>query len=151
MLHLNDHLYSKPCLFLLVANFWGLTIGFARLLTLSRVFIVGHICITKNIGAFTRGGIYPYLTQHIFSFYCIQPCDLVGRCPNVPSPPNQTPNAVLIITMHSHPCHVLFPCITAKQCNAPLHVISCRMHNEGNMDTIPHHLPGIIDNHITCI
>ena len=61
MLHLNDNLYSKPCVFLWVANFRGLTTSFASLPTLSRVFTVGHICITIHNGAFTRGGIYPCL------------------------------------------------------------------------------------------
>ena len=61
MLHLNDHLYSKSCVFMWVANFWGLTTGFARVLTVSRAFIVGHICITKTNEVFTRWGIYPYL------------------------------------------------------------------------------------------
>ena len=71
-LHLNDHLYSKSCVFLWVANFWGLTAGFASLPTLSRAFTVEHICITKTNGAFTRGGVYPYLlipdTYFHFSF-----------------------------------------------------------------------------------
>ena len=61
MLHLNDHLYSKPCVFLWVANLWVFTADFASLPTLSRAFTVGHICITKNNRAFTRGGVYPYL------------------------------------------------------------------------------------------
>ena len=61
MLHLNDHIYSKPCVILWVTNFRGLIIGFTSLPTLSRAFIVGHICITKNNRAFTRGDIYPYL------------------------------------------------------------------------------------------
>ena len=61
MLHLNDHLYSKSCVFLWVENFRGLTAGFTSLPTLSRAFTVGHICITKTNGVFTRGGIYPYL------------------------------------------------------------------------------------------
>ena len=61
MLHLNDHLYSKSCVFLWVANFRGLTVGFASLPTLSWAFTIRHICITKNNGAFTRWGIYPYL------------------------------------------------------------------------------------------
>ena len=61
MLHLNDYLYSKLCVFLWVANFRGLTAGFARLSKLSWAFTVRHICITKNTGAFTRGGIYPCL------------------------------------------------------------------------------------------
>ena len=60
MLHLNGHLYSKPCVFLWVANFQGLIIGFVSLTALSRAFTVGHICITKNNEAFTRGGVYPY-------------------------------------------------------------------------------------------
>ena len=39
------------------------------------------------------------ITRHIFSFSCMKPCDPVRRCPTVLSPPNQTPNAVLIITV----------------------------------------------------
>ena len=73
MLHLNDHLYSKSCVFLWVANFKGFTAGFASLPTLSWTFTVGHICITKTNGAFTRGGVYPYLlipdTCFHFSFH----------------------------------------------------------------------------------
>ena len=71
MLHLNDHLYSKPCVFLWVENFQGLTIGFIRLPTLSRAFTVGHISITKNNKAFTRRGIYPYflLPDTYFHFH----------------------------------------------------------------------------------
>ena len=72
MLHLNDHLYSKSCVFLWVANFRGLTTGFASLPTLSRAFTVGCICITKTNRAFTRGGVYSYLlipgTYFHFSF-----------------------------------------------------------------------------------
>ena len=72
MLHLNDHLYSKSCVFLWVENFRGLTTGFTSLPTLSRAFTVGHICITKTNGAFTQGGVYPYLlipdTYFHFSF-----------------------------------------------------------------------------------
>ena len=61
MLHLNDNLYSKSCAFLWVANFRGLTASFTSFPTLSWAFTVGHVCITKNNRAFTRGGIYPYL------------------------------------------------------------------------------------------
>ena len=68
----NDHLYSKSCVFLWVENFRGLTAGFTSLPKLSRAFTVGHICITKTNGAFTRGGVYPYLlipdTYFHFSF-----------------------------------------------------------------------------------
>ena len=80
MLHLNDHLYSKSCVFLWVANFRGLIAGFASLPTFSRAFTVGHICITKTNGAFTRGGCLSLLanTRHIFSFFVsiliVRPC-----------------------------------------------------------------------------
>ena len=60
MLHLNNHLYSKLCVFLWVENFQGLTTGFASLPTLSRAFTVGHICITKTNRVFTQGGIDEY-------------------------------------------------------------------------------------------
>ena len=72
MLHLNDNLYSKSCVFLWVVNFQGLTAGFASLPTLSRAFTIGNICITKTNRVFTRGGVYPYLlipeTYFHFSF-----------------------------------------------------------------------------------
>ena len=61
MLHLNDHLYTKSCVFLWVANFRGLIVYFTSLPTLSRAFTVGHICITKTNTVFTRGSIYSYL------------------------------------------------------------------------------------------
>ena len=40
--------FIKSCVFLWVANFQGLTVGFARLLRLFQTFIVGYICLTKN-------------------------------------------------------------------------------------------------------
>ena len=149
MLRLNDHLYSKSCVFLLVANFWGLIAGLASIPTLSWAFTIGHICITKTNGAFTRGGCLSLLanTRHIFSFSCILPCDLVGRCPTVPSPPNQIPNAVLIITMHSHPFHAMSPCI----CNAMCHFMPkpCHIYDEFCMDNSTHaYRPCIMDNYI---
>ena len=117
MLHLNDHLYSKPCVFLWVENFRGLTAGFTRLPTLSLAFTFGHRYNKKYWGFHWRGYLSLLaISRHIFSFSCIQSCESVGRCPIVPSPPNQTPNAVLIITMHSHPCHTMFPCINAMRC-----------------------------------
>ena len=114
ILHLNDHLYSKPCVFLWIENFQGFTAGFTHLPTLSLTFIVGHICITKNTEAFTQGGIYPYLLlpDTYFHFH-VQPCNLFRSCSTKPIPPNQTPNVVLIITMYTHPCHAMFPCINA--------------------------------------
>ena len=86
-------------------------------------------------------------TRHIFSFSCIQLCDLVGSCPTIPSPPNQTPNAVLIITMHSHPFHVMSLCI----CNAMCHFmpIPCHIYDECYMDNSSHaYNPCIMDNYI---
>ena len=116
-LHLNDHLYSNPCVFLLVANFRGFTTSFALLSILSWAFTVGHMYNQKYWGFHPRGYLsLLVITRHIFSFSCIQLCDPIGRCPIVPSPPNQTPNAVLIITMHTHPCHAMLSCINAMRC-----------------------------------
>ena len=57
------------------------------------------------------------IIRHIFSFSFIQPCDPVGHCPTLLSPPNQTPKAVLIIIMHSHSFNAMSLCI----CNAMHH------------------------------
>ena len=61
--------FTKSRVFLWVANFRGLTVGFALLPTLSRTFIAGYICLTKNTEFFTRWGIYPFLLYptHVFS------------------------------------------------------------------------------------
>ena len=71
--------FTKSRMFLWVTNFRGLTASFARLSTLSRTFIVGYICLTKNTGFFTRGGIYPscytQYTYFSFPFSFIQPLD----------------------------------------------------------------------------
>ena len=60
--------FTKSRVFLWVANFQGLTVGFTRLLTLLRTFIAGYICLTKNTWFFTRWGIYPFLLYptHVF-------------------------------------------------------------------------------------
>ena len=60
--------FNKSRVFLWVVYFRGLIAGFARLSTLSRTFIIGYICLTKNTRFFTRWGIYPYLlySTHIF-------------------------------------------------------------------------------------
>ena len=54
--------------FLWVANFRGLTTGFARLSKLLRTFIARYICLTKNTRFFTLGGIYPssLYPTHVF-------------------------------------------------------------------------------------
>ena len=63
--------FTKFRMFLWVANFRGLTAGFACLPTLSRTFIAGYICLTKNTRFFTRWGIYPSLLPNacIFHFF----------------------------------------------------------------------------------
>ena len=46
--------------------------------------------------------------SHIFSFSCIQLCNPVGPTPTIPSPPNQTPNIVLIITVKPQNYYIIF-------------------------------------------
>ena len=60
--------FTKSGVFLWVANFRALTTGFTHLSTLSQTSIAGYICLTKNTGFFTQGGIYPYLLYptHLF-------------------------------------------------------------------------------------
>ena len=119
--------FTKFCVFLWVANFRGLTAGFACLPTLSRTFIARYICLTKNTWFFTRGGIYPYLLYqtHVFfiSFFFYATVRLIlnvvpfyrahHRTPNTMSiyhvltTYHQTPNIVSISTMHSHSCPMM--------------------------------------------
>ena len=125
--------FTKSCL-LWVANFQGLTAGFARLPTLSRAFTVRHICITKNTEAFTRGGIsIPacYYPTHVFTFHVCNHETLLDFV-QLYQAHHQTPNAVLIHTMHSHPCHV----ISVHKCNATCHCMSilCHIYDECYMD-----------------
>ena len=147
MLHLNDHLFSKLMCFLWVANFRGLTEGFACLPTLSRAFTIGHICITKNNGSFTRGGIYPYLLL-LDTYFHFHVCNRVTLLDVVPQyrVHHQTPNVVLIHTMHSHPFHAMSSCI----CNAMCHFMSipCQIYDECYMDNSTHALWTIISINI---
>ena len=137
MLHLNDHLYSKSCIFLWVANFQGLTAGFASFSTLSQAFIVGYICITKNIRDFTRGGIYPHLLlpDTYFHFHLYNRETLLDVVP-LYQVHHQTPNELLIHTMYSHPFHAMSLCI----CNAMCHFmpIPCHIFDECYMDNSTH-------------
>ena len=149
MLHLNDHLYLKPCVFLWVANIRGLTVGFVRLLILLRGFHCWTHMYNKKYRGFHPRGYLSLLsiTRHIFSFSCIQPCDPVGRYPTVLSPSNQTSNVVLIITMHSHPFHAMSLYI----CNAMCHFmpITCHIYDECYMDNSNYaYHPCIMDNYI---
>ena len=140
-------IFTKSRVFLWIANFRGLTTGFVRLPTLLQTFIVGYICLTKNTGFFTRGGIYPYLLYltHIFfiSFFLYAIVRLIldvvpfyqahHRTPNTVSiyhvitTYHRTPNTASISTMHSHPCHAMSHAYI--ECNA-IACISCYMHNE---------------------
>ena len=103
--------FTKSRMFLWVANFRGLTAGFARLPTLSQTLIAGYICLTKNTGFFTRGGIYPFLlypTHDFFiSFFFYAIMRLILDVVPFYQAHHRTPNIVSISTMHSHPCHVM--------------------------------------------
>ena len=141
-------------MFLWVENFRGLTAFFALLPTLSRTFIAGYICLTKNTGFFTRGGIYHYLLYDRETHF--------GRCPILLSPPRtpnivliyhvlttyyRTPNTMSISIMHSH-THVM-RCPVHK-CNAmPLHVshATCIMNVTCN-NSKSYFMQSIMDNHV---
>ena len=87
--------FTKSRVFLWVANFQGLTIGFTRLPTLSRTFIAGYICLTKNTGFFHPMGylsLFVITNTRIFHLLFLL-CDRethFGRCPILPSPPSNT-------------------------------------------------------------
>ena len=109
-----------------------------RLCTPSDTFWTFTVGVSEPVWVF-HPREYPALlaiTRHKFLYRFVQPCDSVGLRPTVPSPPNQTPNAVLIFN------HALTPMIcdvpVHMQCNAPLLVISCHMCNECYMDNIIH-------------
>ena len=119
--------FTKFLVFLCVANFRGLTAGFACLPTLLQTFIVGYICLTKNIEFFTRGGIYPFLlcpthVFFIFFFFYATVRIILDVVPfyqahhrtlntvsiyHVLMTYHQTPNTVSISTIHSQPCHAM--------------------------------------------
>ena len=133
MLHLIDHLYSKPCVFLWAATFRGPTSGFVSLPTLSPDFTVGHISIIKNIRAFIRGGIYPclLLPDTYFDFHLYNRATLLNIVPSYRAHPIKHKFSVdynhsLTPIQCDVPVHM--------QCNAPFHVISCHMYNECYMD-----------------
>ena len=121
MLHLNDQFIYKTHVSFRAVNF-SVASQALYAYTFSRAFTVGTLYNHKYRVFHPRGYLSSLvITRHIFSFSCIQPCDSIGRRPTVPSPPNQSPNAVLIITMHSHSFNTM-PHAYAMQCNASLHV-----------------------------
>ena len=94
--------FTKSRAFLWVANFRGLTVGFARLSTLSN--IAGYICLTKNTGFFTRWGMYPFFLYptHVFfiSFFFYATMRLIWDVVPFYRAHYRTPNTLSI-------CHVL--------------------------------------------
>ena len=121
--------FTKSRVFLWVANFQGLTAGFVLLPTLSRTFIAGYICLTKNIGFFTRGGIYPYLLYptHVFFHFLFLLCDRethFGCCPILSSPPSNTKHSVDLPCTHDIPSNTkhsidLYHALTPMSCDVP--------------------------------
>ena len=96
--------------------------------TLSRTFIVGCIFLTKNIGFFTRGGIYPILVcpAHVFFMLCNHETHF-GHCPST----ELTTHSSRMMNDYNHahtPDSMRCPCAYAmKNSNA---CISCYMYNE---------------------
>ena len=118
--------FIKSRVFLWVVNFRGLNVGFTRLPALSRTFIVGYICLTKNTGFFYPRG-YLSILAHFLFLLCN--CDtLFRRCPILPSPPSNTKHSVDLPCTHDIPSdtkhsvdlyHALTPMspfINAMQC-----------------------------------
>ena len=87
------------------------------------------------------------ITRHIFSFSFIQPCNPVGRSPTIPSPPNQTPKAMLIITMHSRPFNAMSPYICNAMRHCMLYHATCIMNSTWTM-LKPYTSPSTMDNYI---
>ena len=128
--------FTKSHVFLWVANIRGLTAGFARLPTLSRTFIAGHICLTNNTGFFTRGGIYPFLlypNTRIFHFFFLL-CDRethFGLCPILPSPTSNIKHSVNLPCTHDIPSKAkhnfeLYHALTPMSCDVPcINAIQC--------------------------
>ena len=116
MLYLNDHLYTN-----LMCLFVGSLVSHYKLCKPKHFHRLSplELCLTTNTGSFTREGIYPclLLPNTSFFYHFIQSCDTVGCCPTVSSPSNQSPNAVLIMTMHLH----LFNAMSPYRCNAMCH------------------------------
>ena len=149
MLHLNDHLYTKLMCLFVGSEFLG---SHRRLCPPSNTFTGFHRwthMYNQKYRVFHLKGYLSLLvfTRHIFSFSCIQPCaTLLDIVPQY-RVHHQTPNAVLIHTMHSHSFHAMSLCI----CNAMCHCmpIPCHMYDKCYMDNSTHaYHPCIMDNYI---
>ena len=150
--------FIKSSVFLWIANFRGLTTGFACLSTLSRTFIAIYICITKNIRFFHPRGYLSLLAipnTRIFHFLFLL-CNRethFGRCPillSLPSNtkhsvdlpcthdiPSNTKHSVDLRTMHSHPFNVMSPCICNTRCHCMLYHVTCIMNATWTTQSTP--------------
>ena len=137
-------LYSKPCTFLWVADFWCPTAGSANLDTFT-VFHRWELCLTIICGFFTRGGIYFLLLipDTYFLYHFIQPC------PFTEPTKSNIKRSVNLPTMHSHPLNAMSPCICNAICHCMLYHVTCIMNATWTIQSTP--LTGVMDNHITCI
>ena len=91
--------------------------------TLSRTFIVGCICLTKNTAFFTRGGIYPFLLcpTHVLFILCNHETHF-GRCPIT----ELTTHSLRMMNDHNH-SH------TPNTMQCPRAYTSCYMYKEHYM------------------
>ena len=121
--------FTKSCVFLWEENFRGLTTSFASLSTLSRTFIVGYICLTKNTGFFYPMGYLSLLAipnTRIFHFlfiFCNRETHF-ARYPILPSPPSNTKHSVNLPCTHDIPSNTkhnvdLYHALTPMSCNVP--------------------------------
>ena len=122
-------LYSKPCAFLWVANFWCHTISFTNLDT----FIAFHrwgLCLTIIGGSFTQGGDLSLLanTRHIFSLPFYSTVRLCWTLSHLTEPTqSNTKRNVDSSTMHSHPFNAMSPCICNAICHCMLYHATCML------------------------
>ena len=128
--------FTKSSVFLWVENFRGFIAGFAPLPTLSRTFIAGYLCLTKNTGFFTRGGIYPFLLYltHVFfiSFFFYATVRLILDIAPFYRAHHRTPNIVSIYQPCTHNHLMRCPRAYAMQDSITCYIMS--MHNECYMD-----------------
>ena len=67
-------------------------------------------------------------TRHIFYLPFYSTVRLYSMLSHLPSPPNQTPNTVSILsTIHSHPFNAMSPCICNARCHCMLYHVTCPM------------------------
>ena len=125
---LNDHLYSKlMCLF----------VGSEFLVLHRRLCTPRHfhglspleLCLTKNTGSFTRGGVYPHLLLPDTSFPLLfhLSVQLCWTSSNNTEPTQSNTKHIVDYnhTLTTIQCDVL----VHMQCNVPFHVISCHMYD----------------------